>query len=206
MRAASLVKTPTDVPDPSLAGKSPSPSTVPASPILPGPAEAAAQSASSAAPQGSIPCAEDDEDTIRVHPPALKSPDLQSQPIRDLDRQIEALASEVDAFKIERKRLANFVQKKQQVRRFLNYDESVSNSCTQDGVQQADTGQFEKVLLIEEECIRSVFSCYGYSQVLIPRKDWRIPNDRHGLSLRHARSLQLRVKGSYKTRLIVFVG
>ena len=59
----------------------------------------------------------DTQDDPTIQPPSQHSPSTlqQSQPIRDLDRQIEALAFEVDAFQSERNRLVQFVSKEKQV-------------------------------------------------------------------------------------------
>lgn len=68
--------------------------------------------------------ATEDDPTIQPNPSSQSqrrpSMSQQPQPIQDLDRQIEALATEVDAFQSERNRLAQFISKEKQVCIFTN--------------------------------------------------------------------------------------
>ncbi|KIM88483.1 hypothetical protein PILCRDRAFT_814379 [Piloderma croceum F 1598] len=76
-----------------------------------------------------------DHDTVLRTPHNVQYP----HPIHDLDHHIETLASEVTAFQSERNLIAHYVAKERQ---------SVYFSTN------VDHNEFERVLLIEEECIR----------------------------------------------------
>ncbi|KAF7969813.1 hypothetical protein HWV62_25934 [Athelia sp. TMB] len=139
LRAASLINPPAhaSMKDSHAGGRSSAPPNIP--PVTSGRTSplrytTAHSSQNPVSPDSHFP--EDNDDTIRpLQNPIL--PIILPEPIQDLDNQIAALGSQVNAFTIERRRLGDFVG-----------NNTFRNLVT------PDKDHFEKVLLIEEECIR----------------------------------------------------